>query len=315
MLFNYWRLPMKMIIERGLRWIDVEHPSKADIERLDKEFPSFHPLTLEDTLSPIQRAKIDVFENHLFVVLHFPVYEKKTGRVASAEVDFFIGKDFVVTLHDGRIKPLVEFFEDALDNKKVRNDIFLKGGAGYLLYSILNKILDAEFPILYRVDTELDIIEDKIFEGEDISRRIEELSVQRRNVLIYRRIISPQRAIIPQIRDRFRLVGIREEMGVYFNDLADHIEKIWQTLEEQKEVVEGLHDSTAALVNTLTNDVVRVLTVITVIFLPLTLIASVFGMNIPLPFAESRFGLEIVIGGMLVILVVMVIVFRKLKWL
>lgn len=307
---------MQTIIERGLRWIDVEHPSKADIEKLHSEFPSFHPLTLEDTLSPIQRTKIDVFSDHLFIVLHFPVYEKRTGRITSAEMDIFIGKEFIVTLHDGRIKPLVELFDDALDDKKVRSEVFLKGGAGFLLYSILNKIFDAAFPVLYRVDTELDITEDKIFEGEDISRRIEELSVQRRNILIYRRIVSPQRAIIPQIRDRLRLVGIREEMGVYFNDLLDHIEKIWQTLEEQKEVVEGLHDSTAALVNTLTNDVVRVLTVITVIFLPLTLIASLFGMNVPLPYSENTIALPMILLVMFTILAILILVFRRLlKWL
>jgi magnesium transporter len=307
---------MKTIVEHGLRWIDVEHPSKADIEKLHEEFPSFHPLTLEDTLSPIQRPKIDVFSDHLFTVLHFPVYEKKTGRIASAEVDVFIGKGFVVTLHDARIKPLVDFFDDVMDNKKTRHEVFLKGSAGFLLYSILNKILDSAFPILYRVDTELDITEDKIFEGEEISRRIEELSVQRRNILIYRRIISPQRIILPQVRDRLGLVGIREEMRVYFNDLVDHIEKIWQTLEEQKEVVEGLHDSTAALVNTLTNDVVRVLTVITVVFLPLRLIASLFGMNVPLPFSEEQIALPIILLVMFAILVIMTLVFRKLlKWL
>ncbi len=105
-------------------------------------------------------------------------------------------------------------------------------------------------------------------------------------------------------------------MGVYFNDLIDHTEKIWQTLEEQKEVVEGLHDSTAALVNTLTNDVVRVLTVITVIFLPLTLIASLFGMNVPLPYSENTVALPLILLVMFAILVVLVLVFRKLlKWL
>jgi magnesium transporter len=307
---------MQTIIERGLRWIDVEHPSKADIEKLDEEFPSFHPLTLEDTLSPIQRPKIDVFEDHLFTVLHFPTYEKKSGRITSAEVDVFIGKDYVVTIHDGRIKPLMELFDDALDNKKIRQEIFLKGGAGFLLYTILNKIMDSTFPILYRIDTELDIIEDKIFEGEDISKQIEALSIQRRNVLIFRRIVSPQRVIIPQIRDRLRLVGIKEDMSVYFNDIIDHIEKKWQTLEEQKEVAEGLHDSTAALVNTLTNDVVRVLTVITVIFLPLTLIASLFGMNVPLPYSENTVALPIILLVMFAILATLVLVFRKLlKWL
>ena len=306
---------MKTIIEKGLRWIDVEHPSKADIEQIRKEFPQVHPLTLEDTLSPIQRAKIDIFADHLFIVLHFPVLEKKGGRVTSAEVDIILGRDFLVTIHDGRIKPFVDLFDDALDDKKTRQEIFLKSSAGFLLYSILNKILDSVFPILYKIDTELDLIEDKIFEGENISKQIEDLSVQRRNILVFRRIVSPQRNIMPQIRDRLSLIGIRGEMSIYFNDLVDHVEKTWQTLEEQKEVVEGLHDSTAALLNTTTNEVVRVLTVISVILLPLTLIASVFGMNIPLPFADRPFALEFILGGMLLLIIIMVVIFRKLKWL
>jgi len=306
---------MKTIIEKGLRWIDVEHPSKADIEQIRKEFPQVHPLTLEDTLSPIQRAKIDIFADHLFIVLHFPVLEKKGGRVTSAEVDIILGRDFLVTIHDGRIKPFMDLFDDALDDKKTRQEIFLKSSAGFLLYSILNKILDSVFPILYKIDTELDLIEDKIFEGENISKQIEDLSVQRRNILVFRRIVSPQRNIMPQIRDRLSLIGIRGEMSIYFNDLVDHVEKTWQTLEEQKEVVEGLHDSTAALLNTTTNEVVRVLTVISVILLPLTLIASVFGMNIPLPFADRPFALEFILGGMLLLIIIMVVIFRKLKWL
>jgi len=306
---------MKTIIEKGLRWIDVEHPSKADIDQIHKEFPSFHPLTLEDTLSPIQRSKIDVFSDHLFIVLHFPLIDKKSGRINSAEVDIFIGKGYVVTLHDGRLNTLVDIFDDALDNKRTRQELFLKSNAGFLLYSILNEILDKTFPLVNKIDNDLDMIEDKIFDGENISKQIEDLSIQRRNVLVFRRIISPQRTILPHVRDGMSSVGIKEEMSVYFNDLADHVEKMWQTLDEQKEIVEGLHDSTAALVNTLTNDVVRVLTVITVIFLPLTLVASIFGMNIPLPFTEEIFALEFILGGMFTILVTMVLIFRKLKWL
>ncbi|OGY25410.1 MAG: magnesium and cobalt transport protein CorA [Candidatus Woykebacteria bacterium RBG_16_44_10] len=306
---------MKRIIGNGLRWIDVQHPSKEDLAELRTEFPNFHPLTLEDTLTPTQRARMDVFEDHLFVVLHFPVYDKKVDRVISSEVDIFVGKNYVITIHEGRIKALADLFDDALENPKTRREIIGKGGAGFLLYNILNTIIDSIFPILYKIDVDLDLIEDKIFEGEEISKQIEALSVQRRNVLSYRKIISPQRAVLPQIRDRLRLVGIKEQMTLYFDDLVDHIEKIWQGLDEQKEVVEGLHDDTNAVSNTMTNSVVKLLTVITVIFLPLTLIASLFGMNVKLPFAEAPFGFEILIFLMLSILVVLVLIFRKLKWL
>ena len=282
---------------------------------LRKEFPNFHPLTLEDTLTPIQRARIDIFEDHIFTVLHFPIYDKKLGRIIASEVDIFVGKDYVVTIHEGRIKALVDLFDDALNNPRVRKEIISKGGAGFVLYNILNTIIDSIFPVLYKIDIDLDMIEDKIFEGRKISQQIESLSVQRRNVLSFRKIISPQRAVLPQIRDRLRLVGIKEQMTLYFDDLVDHIEKIWQTLEEQKEIVDGLHEDSAALVNTLTNDVVRVLTVITVVFLPLTLIASIFGMNVKLPFSEAPFGFEFLIIIMLAILAILILVFRKLHWL
>ena len=165
------------------------------------------------------------------------------------------------------------------------------------------------------INIDLDLIEDKILEGQEISKQIETRSVQRRNVLSYRKIVSPQRAVLPQIRDRLRLVGIKEQMTIYFDDLVDHIEKIWQGLEEQKEVVEGLHDDTNAVSNTMTNSVVKLLTVITVIFLPLTLIASIFGMNVKLPFSEAPFGFEFLILIMLAILAVLILIFRKLHWL
>lgn len=305
---------MKRIIGNGLRWIDIEHPSKEDLGRLREEFPTFHPLTLEDTLTPIQRARVDIFEDHLFIVLHFPVYEKKVGRITSSEVDIFVGKDYVVTIHEGRIKALVDLFEQAQDAPKVRKEIISKGGAGFLLYNILNTIVDSIFPILYRIDTDLDIIEDKIFEGKEISQQIEALSVQRRNILSYRKIISPQRVVMPQVRDRLRLVGIKEAMTLYFDDLVDHVEKIWQTLDEQKEVVEGLHVDTSALVNTYTNDIIKILTVLSVIFLPLTLVASIYGMNIRLPFEKNPLAFVIVMAVMVAVLVSMLAYFRKKGW-
>lgn len=305
---------MKRILGNGLRWVDIEHPSKEDLVELRAEFPSFHPLTLEDTLTPIQRARVDIFDDHLFVVLHFPVYDKKAGRVISSEVDIFVGKNYVITIHEGKIKALVDLFENAESRPKVRNEIIGKAGAGYLLYNILNIIIDSIFPILYKIDTDLDIIEDKIFEGKEISQQIEELSVARRSILSYRKIISPQRSVMPKIRDRLRLVGIKEQMTLYFDDLVDHIEKIWQTLDEQKEVVEGLHVDTSALVNTTTNDIIKILTVLSVIFLPLTLVASIYGMNIRLPFEKHPLAFVIVMGAMVTIMVSMLAFFRKKGW-
>jgi magnesium transporter len=303
---------MKEIIGEGLRWIDVEHPSKADLERIHREFPQFHQLALEDTLSPIQRPKIDEFDDHLFIVLHFPVFEKRTHKITSSEIDMFVGKDYVVTLHDGRLKPLTELVDEALDDTKMRKEIFGKE-ASFLVYNILNPLLDYCFPILYKNDVNLDILEDKIFEGGEFSKLVEEISIERRNVLNYRRIISPQRAAVVGLEGAMRKLGFTMA-DVYFDDLVDHIEKIWGSLEEQKEVVEGLNEANLALVNTITNDVVRVLTVIAVIFLPLTLIASLYGMNVSLPFMDYEYAFEVVLGIMLLLLLLMIFFFRKKHW-
>ena len=303
---------MKEIIGEGLRWIDVEHPSKIDLERIHKEFPQFHELALEDTLSPIQRPKIDEFDDHLFIVLHFPVFEKRTHKITSSEIDMFVGKDYVVTLHDGRLKTLTELVDKALDDNKKRKDIFGKE-TSFLVYNILKPLLDYCFPVLYKNDVNLDILEDKIFEGGEFSKLVEELSIERRNVLNYRRIVSPQRAVIAGLEGAMKKMGFKMA-DVYFDDLVDHIEKIWNTLEEQKEIVEGLHEANLALVNTITNDVVRLLTVITVIFLPLTLIASLYGMNVPLPFMDHKYAFEFVLGIMLLLLILMVLLFRKKRW-
>ncbi len=303
---------MKEIIGEGLRWIDVEHPSKIDLERIHKEFPQFHELALEDTLSPIQRPKIDEFDDHLFIVLHFPVFEKRTHKITSSEIDMFVGKDYVVTLHDGRLKTLTELVDKALDDNKKRKEIFGKE-TSFLVYNILKPLLDYCFPVLYKNDVNLDILEDKIFEGGEFSKLVEELSIERRNVLNYRRIVSPQRAVISGLEGAMKKMDFKMA-DVYFDDLVDHIEKIWNTLEEQKEVVEGLHEANLALVNTITNDVVRLLTVITVIFLPLTLIASLYGMNVPLPFMDHKYAFEFVLGIMLLLLILMVILFRKKRW-
>ena len=215
-------------------------------------------------------------------------------------------------MHDGRLKPLVELVDTAIDDTKMRKEIFGKD-ASFLTYNIFNALMDYCFPILYKNDINLDILEDKIFEGGEFSKLVEELSIERRNVLNYRRIISPQRAVIANLERAMKKMGFKMA-DVYFDDLVDHVEKIWGSLEEQKEVVEGLHESNIALVNTVTTDVVRLLTVITVIFLPLTLIASLYGMNVPLPFMDHKFAFELVLGIMLVLLVLMVIFFKKKNW-
>ncbi|MEX0616949.1 MAG: magnesium transporter CorA family protein [Candidatus Woykebacteria bacterium] len=305
---------MREIIGEGLRWIDVEHPSKGDIEKIHNEFPQFHPLTLEDTLSPTQRPKIDEFDDHLFIVLHFPVFEKRSRKIISSEVDMFVGKDYVVTLHDGRLKPLNNLVEDALDDKKKRSETFGKD-VSYLVYNILNALLDYSFPILYKIDVNLDILEDKIFEQEGgSSKLVEEIAIERRNVLNYRKIISPQRVVLVNLEAAIDKLGLRAA-DIYFDDLVDHIEKLWTNLEEQKEVVEGLNDSHAAILNTVSNEVIKIFTIINLILLPIVLINGIYSMNVALPFQKSPYAFDALLALMLLFLIATFVFLKKKHWL
>jgi len=147
----------------GLRWVNIERPRAVDRAWLEEHF-DFHPLDYEDVLSRNQRPKVDEYEDYLFVVLHFPRFDKVVGRLNAAELDVFVGPDFVITLPNEPLQPLEYLFERCRAREDVRDALFGKG-AGYLLYKIVDDCVDASFPMLNKMGNKLEHIEDDIFEG------------------------------------------------------------------------------------------------------------------------------------------------------
>jgi len=305
-------MSLAQIEYNGVTWVNVEKPTKADIDYIREHYPSHHPLALEDCLSRIERPKIDDYDDHLFIVMQFPIFDASRRISRAAEVDIFMGRRYLISIHDGVLKPLNHFYADCQDNEATRH-LYMGRGAGTLLHTIIDRLVDYIFPILYKVDGHISRIEDEIFEG-NTRTIVREISLVRRDIIALRRIIRAQIGIIAKLEQGERPF-IREELDEYFGDILDHMAKIRDITEENYEVIADLSETTDSLLSHRINDVMRVLTVISVIMLPLTLLSGVYGMNVPLPFAQSPYVFGGMIGLMILIFVSMLLFFRYREWL
>ena len=301
----------EIIQASGLRWIHIEEPRLAHREWLEQRF-GFHPLDFEDVYSRNQRPKLDPYDDYIFIVLHFPIFEKATGRLLSAELDLFIGPDYLVTLPDTALPPLNAMFERMSTREDLREQTFSKG-SGYLLYKIVDTNVDAAFPMLRKMGNKLDRIEDDIFEGRS-SEIVRDISNAKQEILNFRKIVRPQRAVLRDL-ERTKQRYLAEELEVYFDDISDAAERIWDTLENYKEVVDGLESTNESVLSHRLNDSLRVLTAVSVILLPLTLIASIFGMNVEVPGEGQLTAFWVIMALMAALLVTLVAYFRRRGWL
>jgi magnesium transporter len=271
---------IRSIINGKLSWYYIERPTSDEVQFLAQRF-HFHPLNLDDVLSRIQRPKIDEYEDYLFIVLHFPVFDKENRITRPGELNIFIGENYVVTVNCcADLKPLTKFFEECETDKKSR-DRYLGRSSGFLLYHIIDKLVDSCFPILDKVTQNIDNIEDIIL-TKPVPETVHEISLIRRDLISFRRIIHPQIAVIETL-EKEEYSFFKEDQEIYFGDIADHVRKIWDGLEDAKEVVDGLADTSNWLTSHRIQETMRILTIIMGTLAPPTLIASIYGMNIALP--------------------------------
>ena len=295
----------------GLRWINIERPGPVDRAWLEEHF-DFHPLDYEDVLSRNQRPKIDEYADYLFIVLYFPVFDKQVGRLNAAELDIFIGPDFLITLPNQPIPPVEYLFERCRTGEEVREALFSKG-SGSLLYKIVDDSFDYCFPMLRKIGNRLERLEEDIFEGRS-EEVVRDISSSKQEIINFRKIIRPQRAVLRDL-ERTKQRYLADDLEVYFDDIVDASERIWDMLENFKEVVEALEDTNESVLSHRVNEVLRVLTAFSVIILPLTLIASVWGMNVGVPGEGGTTPFWVIVGSMVGLLTAMIAYFRKRGWL
>lgn len=289
-----------------LLWIDIENPSKKNMQFLRGHF-HFHPLDIEDCLSIIERPKLDEYDDYFFLVMHIPSFIKQTRRLVPFTVNIFIGNNFLVTVHHGPCKPIQNTFDSLGKNHQI-----LDKGSGYLLHKVIDSLIDYNFPILNKIYRNVQDVEDAIFKKAG-SKNVKDILLIRTNILTFRNIIFPQRKFLKtlEIKD---MDFLTEALEVYFGDLVDHIEKIWDTLENYKELIEGVHDAHQSLLSNKINDIMRILTIFSVIILPLALISGIYGMNIVLPLERNPFAFIIILVVMVILSIGMLVYFKYKDW-
>ncbi len=297
--------------ENGIRWIHIPKPRHDAQEWLQQHF-EFHPLDYEDIYSRNQRPKVDRYDDYLFVVLQFPRFDRARERLNVVEIDIFVGPDYVITMPNGDLEPIDSLFARCLESQEVRAGYFEKGAA-FLLYKLVDHAVDASFPMLRKMGQKLERIEDDIFEGRS-ELIVRDISNVKQEIINFRRIVRPQRVAFRDL-ERAMDVTTPEELDVYFDDVIDASERIWDTLENYKEVIEGLESTNESVLSHNVNDTLRVLTSITVIVLPLTLLASVFGMNVAFPGEGEAIAFVFIMVAMLIVFLGMAAFFRLRGWL
>ncbi len=304
---------VEQIDSAGLRWVNIERPGALERAWLEEHY-DFHALDLEDVLSRNQRPKIDVYDDYLFIVLHFPIFDRSARRLGTGELDIFVGPDYMVTIPNQPLQPVEYLFERCRSKEELREQLFSRG-SGYLMYRLVDDSFDYCFPMLRKIGNKLDALEDDIFE-ERADEVVRDISNVKQEIINFRKVIRPQRPVLRDLEKvKQRYLATDLDLEIYFDDIVDAHERIWDMLENYKEVAEALEETNESVISHRLNDILRVLTSISVVILPLTLIASVMGANTWVPFEGNEAGFFLMLGVMAIILVGLVAYFRRRRWL
>jgi len=271
---------LETIQGNGFTWTDIQNPDRAEIEKLGQMY-NFNALNLDDSISKIQLAKIDNYEDHSFVILHFPPLALKRGMSRFNQLAVFIGKDHLVTIHYGELKPLVEMVSHCKDDSKYRNELLGKS-SGFLLYKIVDALVDELLHTLRRIVENLDEIEDDVFDENKSTPK--KISLLRREITILRRIVHPLRkTVLETSKNTQRFSNSDDDLVIHFDDVIDHIDKVAETLDEAKETMEIYKDTDFLLSTEKSNKILATLTIIFTLTIPPTVVGAIYGMNINLP--------------------------------
>lgn len=303
---------MRQIIQNHkTTWIDITKPTKEDVNYLREKY-SFHPMVLEELIPRCYHPRLEVKPDYLFIIVNYPLYHETNKEVAPRELDIILTKDTIITNH---LRPLLllENFFKVCQRPEIEGEKYLEKGSGFVFFSILDIFWRDCLTKLDKLGEEIDKAERKIFQGKE-KEMVIEISHIKTDIIDFWRIIEPQLEIMKLLeKDGPKFFG--EELSLHFSDVLQTYERIWQTLKAQKETIFALEKTNQSLLTTETNEIVKVLTAVSFIIMPLTLLASMWGMNLKLPFGQHQLGFWIIAAMMVFVLGAMFFYFRKKKWL
>jgi magnesium transporter len=297
----------------GLLWLDLLVTDQEADARLLREVFHFHPLTIEDAITDREDpAKIDDHEDYLFIVVQSLREYVSNQELQSDEVDFYLGPNYVVSCHRDPV-PSIEAFRFRCE----QDPLLLHRGADWLLHGLLDLLVDDYLPIVDALDEEIDRLEDEALHTPD-SSVMQRVMMAKRNTLRLRRAATPQRDIMNRLsREEFTTL-VRPESRIYFRDIFDHLVRVEYLIEALRDLADNALSTYLSAVSNRLNEVMKVLTAAATIFLPLTLISGVYGMNFEKnqwPAFDAPWGFPAVVGSMLLIGVVSLLYFRLRRWL
>jgi len=296
----------------GLSFINLNTPTEEEVKFLNKTF-GFSMLNLEDYLYKTQIPKIETYKDYSLVVLDIPFIpqpgkvKKETGgnkffflpnvlsnrvplpvfpktprkkRISIGEVDFFLGDDYIVVLHDEKTPQIDELFEICKLNDKHREDLMSKGPV-YLFYRIVDILVDSSFTYVEDIGNTIDYI-DRQLEERSSPALIEDISMTRRNIVVFETMIKPSLPIFADL-ERGKYKELNGDMVPYWSNILDHLQKIWDRLEDSKELIVGISESHESYLTQKTNQIIAILTIVFTYSLPATVLGTFFGMNVFLP--------------------------------
>lgn len=303
----------RRLVHDEVTWTDILNPTQEDVDELGQRYPQFHPLNLHDCLTEMEFPKLDPHHDYLYLVLHLPYYDGDERVSRRSEVDIFVAHGVLVTAHEGKLHQLTDLFESVQNDQRLREK-FMKRGSAYLLHEIIYRLVGKCYPMLQRVNQNIRRIEDNLFD-QDIQHILREVAVTRRNIIALRHILRPQ-LNVTQMLESGEWEFIQEELSFYWGDIGDQLKQLRAMLDEQFDVITSLSDTIDTLATHRIDEVVRLLTIVTLLSVPLTVLSTIFGMNFDFPYTDWHLPAFLVINFVGVILTIAVILYlRRRRWL
>lgn len=298
---------LEWLCTKGLVWIDLDSTEVEDMDFLARGC-NFHPLAIEDCINKNQRPKLDEYGSYLFIVLHRFQYDIEKKILRNNEIHIFFNEKFVVTVHQNE-EPSIE----QLRGRCMTHGNPLSRGTDQILYMLFDHTVDSNFPILDKMSEEIVRIESQILVNQDSQQTIAGILFLKRNLTRIRRILSPQREIVNSLIRRDNSF-LSPKIQIYFRDVYDHLSRIYETIDMDRDLLGNTMDAYFSVISQRTNDIVKRLTLINLIFMPLTFLTGFFGMNFTTIPYENAPLLYVTIGLMYLIPIGMIFWFRKKHW-
>ncbi len=309
---------IKIIKSYNLTWYDLEAPKEKEYKFLREHF-QFHPLDIQDCISPVQRPKIEEYNHYIFLVVRIPFYQKEERVIRALEIDIFVGQNYLVTVHQGKSTTLKDFVRECYDYRAIREKYF-QFGPGFLLYEILNRMFDRCYSLLDAVSSEIDRVENKMFKGQE-REIVESIAGIKRNVINFRKIMKAHGPVIKSLinSEKFflNLNGARfNNKEILFDNLLDKIQDIWDILDGHTETISALETTNENLISHRLNEIMKTLTIVSSILLPAALVTQIFGMSYDnAPLLTNRIGFVVVFLLIFFLPLILILFFKKKKWL